>query len=140
MVFTGLQIPPNDVNMAKSKVALFWTREDLLGKAIQQLLTTAKDWKIIKIYEEANSNLLAEEVKRINPDVVILHLSDYTGKIMEMLKILMMDHCEMKIIAISLDDNRVEVYNKQTVWINEVSDLLSVMEEHTISNEKGGEA
>ena len=139
MVFTGLEIPPKDVNMAKSNLAILWAREDLLGKAIQQLLSTAKDWKIIKIYDEANSDILAREVERVNPDVVIIRRGEYTSNIMETLKKLMMDHCEMKIIAISLDDNLVEVYNKQTVRIQEVSNLLSVIEEHTVSNKQGGE-
>jgi DNA-binding NarL/FixJ family response regulator len=134
MAFTGLEIPPKDANMAKPNVAILWTREDLQGRAIQQLLITAKDWKIIKIYDETNSDLLVEDVERVNPAVVIIHLSDYAGRIMEMLNKLMMDHCEMKIIAISPDDNLVEVYNKQTVRIKEVSNLLSVIEEHTVPN------
>jgi hypothetical protein len=33
----------------------------------------------------------------------------------------------------------VEVYNKQTIGIKEVSDLLSVIEEQTVPNKQGGE-
>ena len=141
MIFIGLEIPPKDVNMTKSKVAILWGCEDLLGSAVEQLLTTAKDWKIIRIYDESDANLLVREVERVNPDVVILHRSDYASSLLEPLKKLMVDHREMRLIAISLENNLVEVYDKQTVSIKEASDLLSVMEEHPslYKNEQGGE-
>ena len=141
MIFIGLEIPPKDVNMTKSKVAILWGCEDLLGSAVEQLLTTAKNWKIIRIYDESDANLLVREVERVNPDVVILHRSDYASSLLEPLKKLMVDHREMRLIAISLENNLVEVYNKQTVSIKEASDLLSVMEEHPslYKNEQGGE-
>jgi len=141
MIFIGLEIPPKDVNMTKSKVAILWGCEDLLGSAVEQLLTKAKDWKIIRIYDESDANLLVREVERVNPDVVILHRSAYASSFQEPLKKLMVDHREMRLIAISLENNLVEVYNKQTVSIKEASDLLSVMEEHPslYKNEQGGE-
>ena len=141
MIFIGLEIPPKDVNMTKSKVAILWGCEDLLGSAVEQLLTTAKNWKIIRIYDESDANLLVREVERVNPDVVIFHRSDYASSFLEPLKKLMVDHREMRLIAISLENNLVEVYNKQTVSIKEASDLLSVMEEHPslYINEQGGE-
>jgi hypothetical protein len=139
MVFTGLEIPPRDVTMAKSKAAILWARPDLLGSTIEQLLTKVKDWKIIRLYDESDSGLLAREAERVNPDIVIINRSDFASSIMEPLKKLMLDNHEMKLIAINLEDNLVEVYNKQTVSIKEVSDLLSVIEEPTNSNNQGGE-
>jgi len=138
MVFTGLDIPPKDVNMAKSKVAMLWAHEDLLGKAVQQLLTTAKDWKIIRIYDEDDGDLLFRELERIKPDVFIIRRGQ-AGNIMNTLRKLMLGHCEMKIISISLENNSVEVYNKHTIGIKEVSDLLSIIEEHAVPHKQGGD-
>lgn len=139
MVFAGLEIPPKDVHVTKSKVAMLWAREDLLGKAVQQLLSTAKDWKIIRIYDKDNGCLLARELARVKPDVFIIQRGDYSGSITDTLKKLMLDHCEMKIITISLENNMVEVYDKQTIWIKGVSDLLSMIEDDDVPNERGGE-
>jgi hypothetical protein len=139
MVFTELNIPPRDVNMAKSKVAMLWAREDLLGKAVQQLLDTAKDWRIIRVYDEANGDLLARELERVKPNVFIIHRGDYSCSLTDILREWMRGHCEMKIIAISLENNMVEVYNKHTILITGVSDLLSVIEDNHTPNQQGGE-
>ena len=140
MVFTGLNIPPKDPNMAKSRVVLLWAREDLLGRAVQQLLNKVKDWQITRIYDETHGDILARELERLQPDVLIIHRGDYSGSSMNTLRQLMLGHCEMKIITISPEKNLVEVYDKHTICIKGVSDLLSVIEEGHAPGEQGGES
>src|SRR4026207_1156482 len=111
MLFTGLDIPPKDPNMAKSRVVLLWAREDLLGRAVQQLLNKVKDWQITRIYDETHGDILARELERLQPDVLIIHRGDYSGSSMNTLRQLMLGHCEMKIITISPEKNLVEVYD-----------------------------
>ena len=85
-----------------------------------------------------NTDTLAREVEKVNPDIVIIHQGMYSGEMRLPIK-LVQDHSKLKIITISLENNLVEVYNKHTICIKEVSDLLSIIEEDADPYERGGE-
>ena len=52
MDVTKLKIQPEEEHAPKSKVVILWGRENLLVKAVEQLLTARKDWKVIGISDE----------------------------------------------------------------------------------------
>ncbi len=64
---------------------------------------------------------------QVKPDVVIICQEDCAGD-MPLSMQLLQGRPGLKVITVSLENNSVEVYNKQKVWVNEVADLLSVVE------------
>ena len=78
---TQLKTQPEEENIAKSKVAILWGREDVLVKAVEHLLTTRQGWKVTRISDECDADALAREVEKANPEVVIVHQGTYAQKL-----------------------------------------------------------
>lgn len=123
--------------MAQSRTAIFWGPSDLLGEAIESILTTAKNWQVIKILGNRDFDELAREVKRVKPEIIIINRGPCTDDFPALLQIVEILP-EVKIITVNPDNNLVEVYNKQKVCIEEVSDLLSVIDKNFKSTTEGG--
>lgn len=123
---------------ASSKSAILWGRDDLLGMAIGSILTATRDWQVINILGNHDPKVLAREVEKSNPKIVFVNQGDRTDEFSPPLH-LMRDFPDLKIIVINLDNNLVEVYNKQRIWIKEASELLSIVDEHPTSTREGGE-
>jgi len=120
------------------KTAIFWGREDLLEKAIESILAATDDWRVIKILNDRDAGDLDKEVARIHPEIVFVNLGGCSDD--SSLAIHLMEHFpELKVITFSTENNRIEVYDRQVIWIKEASDLLSVINESSIQNLKGGD-
>ncbi len=112
--------------MNKTKTVILWGREDLLGRGVEFFLSTRSEWEVIRVSDKQGVDFLTQEVERVKPDVVIL----YQGNCAEDMPVPMrlLQACPgLKVITVSLENNSVEVYSKQKVWLKEVADLLSVV-------------
>ena len=127
----------NDGNPSTSRSAILWGREDLLGNAIASLLNEIHDWQVIKILGNHDAKVLAREVKKANPKIVFINQGDSTDEFPPPIH-LIQEFPELKIIVINLENNLVEVYNRQKIWIKEASDLLSIVDERSNPALKGG--
>jgi hypothetical protein len=121
-----------------SKTAILWGREDLLGSAIESILNTTRVWQVINLLGSHDAKLLAREVEKASPKIVFINQGDSTDEFPPPLH-LIQDLPDLKIIVINLDNNLVEVYKKQGIWIKEASELMSIVDEHPTSNPGGGE-
>ena len=113
--------------MTKSKMIVVWGDEDILSSAIEFFLASKADWKVVNISKKDNVNALIRAVKTSQPDIVILH----GGKddcVANLPLRLLQDHSAIKVITISLENNSMEVYTRQNIWVKQPSDLISVIE------------
>jgi hypothetical protein len=49
------------------------------------------------------------------------------------------DSPALKVVMINPANNRIEVFSRQVFWIENMTDLLSVIDEHSIPVPKGGD-
>jgi hypothetical protein len=115
-------------NIMKSKTVILYGHDDVLGHSVELFLSSRKDWKVIKISDKHTLAHLLGKIDKVNPDVVILHQGSNAGNT-SLPAHLMKDHVGLKVITFNLENNSMEVYNKQRIWVKNADDLLSVIEE-----------
>jgi hypothetical protein len=125
--------------LATPRTAILWGPKDLLGEAIESLLTTADNWLVIRMYDSQDVHLLPQEVERVKPEIVIIHQGHCTENFPPPIK-LIENFPELKIITINPENNLMEVYNKQIVCIKGVVDLLSTIGEQPNPIKEGADA
>ena len=128
----------NLVNEVQPKVAVVSRHESLLGCAIENLVGGYREWTFLQSSEDQNVKDLVQKVKEANPDIVIVPQNElaYDGQLLMRLS---QDFPELKkVIFVSLSENLLEVYSKQTLQINSVQDLFSEVENQfsTLQGEK----
>jgi hypothetical protein len=127
MLSREIQVLEKEKPMTITKTVILWGREDSLGEGAEIFLTSRKEWEVIHITDQYDADFLCKEVKLLNPDVVIIHQGDCADST-DVPARLMKDCPNLKVITVSLENNSVEVYNKQSVLVKEVSDLLSIVD------------
>lgn len=110
-----------------AKTVVLLGRESLFGSSVEILLSVEKIWQIVRISNDQSFNKLLRNVKAAKPNVVILYQAQHTGDT-RLLARLLRDCPGLKVITVNPDDNVMEVYTKQTVWLREVNDLLATVE------------
>lgn len=125
-------------DMVKPRTAILWGRADLLGEAIESILSSAEKWQVIKMLGNPDARALTREVERLRPEILIINQRHCTDGFPAPLNI-MESFPELIIITINPDNNLVEIFNKQKIRIKEVSDLLSVIDMCSNPAPKGGE-
>jgi hypothetical protein len=108
------------------KTAILAGPDDLLRQAVELLILDAKDWDVIGIWDEFEVDELIRDVDGKNPDVVVINRGGLTDK-MDLPLQLMKGHADITIITIGLEDNLMDVYNRQKVSISGASDLLLII-------------
>ncbi len=122
------QKPEKGSTMKNTRTVILWGREDMLTKGVGVFLNARKGWEVARITDTCNIDFLYQEVERVRPDVVIIYQGDYASET-DVPARLMANHPGMKVIIVSLETNSVEVYNKQSVLVKEVSDLFSIVDD-----------
>jgi len=108
------------------RTVILWGEDDVLTRAVENLLGTGGDWKVIRIHDDLDELSLAQMVERVTPDVLIVHEGVFNGNVRLLIKFVQ-DYSDLKIITIGLENNKMEIYNKKTVCIKEASDLLAAI-------------
>ena len=127
--------------MTKRQTAILWGRDDTLAQAMESFLKAEKTWKIKRIFIERGAAYLVEQVERNRPDVVILYSGDHAVD-QSLLVQLIGNQSDLKVVAVSLENNLMQVYSKHNFILREASDLLSIIEDTYLSDQpvfKGGE-
>jgi len=106
---------------------VLWGHENLLGYSVEFLLNSRKDLELVKLSGEMGAEALIEEVRKTHPDVVVIYQLDCSSNA-DLPVRLMENQLWLKVILVNLENNSVEVFNKQKVQISESSDLLSIVE------------
>ncbi len=113
--------------MKKTKTVLLWGREDLLSSSVEFFLASKNRWEVISLCNKDGTDALLKAVDSIQPNVVIIHLGEHDDP--EKLPMaLFQTFPALKVITVSLENNSVQIYNKQRVWIKDAADLLLAVE------------
>ena len=129
--------------MTKPRTVLLWGENDLLTKAMEMFLTAGHmaAWQVIRVPAEVCSQELVAQVQTIRPDLLILYQPKPVNGTDPLIKLLQ-EQPELKVIGeqpalrvimVSLENNVMQVYTKQSITVRHVSDLLSLMDDRYFS-------
>ncbi len=111
--------------MAKTRKIILWGREDVLGCSVEIFLSTLKEWEVVRRFSEQSDEGLKDVIEREKPDVVLLNL-DSSNQTLPVR--LIQFYPGVKVITVDLNNNTIEIYNKQELCISAVSDFLYAVE------------
>lgn len=115
-----------DMNTTLEKTVILWGQDDVLTIAVENLLHTGDNWKVMRISDDLDEVALAQVVEQVIPDVVIVHEGAFSGNVRLLIRFVQ-DYPKLKIITIGLENNKMDIYTKKTMCIKEPSDLLAAI-------------
>jgi len=101
------------------------TKEMLLGAGIESLLIGQKELDFIGIISNSNIELI-NKINRLKPEVVILDENMYLVNAKELMAC-MEKWPEMRLVVVSTNENRMQVYNKRQFQVTQSMDLVEMM-------------
>jgi len=113
--------------------AILWGPEIMLVDSVEYFLKTKTNWEVVKISNDFGADYLVQQVNTIVPNVVILCQEKEFNDFSLLARLFQARFC-LKVIAVSLENNVMQVYSKQNVMMHTVSDLLSVVGASNLSN------
>jgi hypothetical protein len=127
----SLQSSVTDIQMIQptcdlGKTIILWGQDDVLIRAVEDLLGVETGWRLIRVLDDLNEVSLARTLAHFTPDVLIVHENAFGSDIRSLLGFVQA-HSQLKIITIGLQNNQMEIFNKKRVCIREASDLLAAV-------------
>ena len=113
--------------MTKPKMIVVWGSEDILSAYIEYFLAAKDDWNVVSISNQEAQETLMLAVDTMQPDFVIINQpcnADLTDLPLKLLQ----DHPAIKVITIGLENNLMDVYSLQQVFIRQAADLIKVID------------
>jgi predicted nuclease of predicted toxin-antitoxin system len=126
-------IENKDAGQSLSRKAVIWGPDDLLAQAMEFFLKAEDTWQVIRISADQSLEDLFEQIKRNQPDVIILHTGNCGGNTSLAIQLLQ-DFPNLRVITTSLEDNQMQVYSKYSIRVRNASDLLSIIEDRYFSD------
>ena len=126
-------IENKDPGQSHARKAVIWGPDDLLAQAMEFFLKAEDTWQVIRISIDQSIEDVFEQIKRIQPDVIILHTGNCAGNT-SLAAQLLLDYPNLRVITTSLEDNQMQVYSKYSVRVRNASDLLSIIEDRYFSD------
>ncbi len=118
----------HDAELRQPKTIVLWGQDDLLTQAVEALLTSQAGWQVIRICDQTDETMVVSKLKAVEPQVLIVH-QDTFSRSLQLLFEFVQKYSELRIITINLDNNKMEIFNKQTIYLKEVSGLMSIIAE-----------
>lgn len=116
---------PDDKNTARSKTAIVWGPNDLLGWTVDFFLSARKDWLVINLSNERGGmDALIQEVENAHPDAVIVY-QQTCDKSIYLPAQLLHNYPGLIVVSVNPDNNSMEIYNKKHIQIEEIADFIS---------------
>lgn len=109
------------------RMVVVWGEEDILNTSIQYLLSLKKGWNVVCITNQKDLETLITASQTPHAEIVIIVKADQKNAPQFFLQ-LIQDYPAVKVIAISLKNNTMEVYRKQEILVKQSSDLVSEIE------------
>jgi len=115
----------NSIDIVNPRVLVISRRESLIGTMLERLIPIEKDWMVLQVSEDQKVVDLIQKVNEKNPNIVVVPQDEYISD--EQLFLRFLQDCSeiKKVITVSLQENKIEVYCKQKVQIKSSQDLLS---------------
>ena len=126
------------MDLTSPKVIILWKDDDVLLRAVELLLKSRAGWRVTTFTENWDDNDLIQQVNGTSPDVFIVHEDVFIAKIYLFTKFAQ-QFSRLKIITMSLENNQLNIYKRQTISVREATDLFSIIEENLHADPPGGE-
>ena len=117
----------------KSKTAILWGCNDLLAQAMEFFIQAEEQWQVVRLSTDTGVDDLVEQAEKLRPNVIILY-ADHCANDPKLIMQLIEKQPNLRIVTVSLEDNRMQVYCKQSIMVRKVSDLLSIIEDRHFSD------
>lgn len=124
-------IASTDPEPVQPRKAILWGRDDLLAQVIGSFLKDT-EWDVIRVSSDGDFETLIREVKRVQPEAVIL--CRYKPEDSALALRLIEEQTCLKVIILGPDSNQTQVYSKQNIILRGSADLLSIIESEKLSD------
>lgn len=114
--------------MTSTKRILVWSSENILGSSIKLFLAAREDWVVTSMTDQEDQAALILAVESEQPDVVIIHRECFDSDPAQLMLQFLIDHPNIKVVTVSLENNAVEVISKQKILVQQASDLIAAIE------------
>jgi len=114
--------------------AVLWGPEILLMDSVELFLKAAA-WEVIKLSSECGVDHLIQRVNAVKPRVVILCQERDSNDFTLLMQLAQIQVCS-KVVVVSQESNLVQVYGREKLIMNDVSDLLSVVDHEYFPNKQ----
>jgi len=122
-----------DAESSGARKAILWGQDTLLSQAVEIFLEESMAWSVIRISSDDGSERLFQETGEINPDLVILCIDRFDES--SSLPLQLIDQQQnLKVVTLGLESNLIQVYSRQNVILQGVSDLLSIVKTRNFSD------
>jgi hypothetical protein len=119
----------------KVRTIVVWGNGDILDSAVQFILSTKNEWNVVNISNSLDFKSLVNSLGNQPADIIIVNEAD--NQVFSRLPLMLLNEPRnMRVITISLENNVICVYSKQSLTVNKASDLLSVIEGEVILDEQ----
>ena len=122
-----------DAESTSARKAILWGQDNLLSQAVEMFLEESMVWNVIRISSDEGNEKLFQETREIDPDVVILCINRFDESSSLPLQ-LINQQTNLKVITLGLESNLMQVYSRQNVILQGVSDLLSIVKSRTYTD------
>jgi hypothetical protein len=126
MDLTELLGPIEDSTPAQVQKAVLWGPESVLMDSVELFLKTGTTWDVVKISNECGVDYLIQRAKIIEPVVIVLCQEKDVNDVALLMQLAQIQSC-MKVVAVSMESNLMQVYSRSHVILHNVTDLLSVI-------------
>ncbi len=123
--------------LSQPKTIVLWGQDDLLTQVVEALLGSQAGWEVIRISDQYDEAALASKLKIMEPHVLVVHQDVFSRSLRQLFEFVQ-KYSVLRIITINLDNNEMEIFNKQTVCLKEVSEFMSIIADE-IRATKGGQ-
>jgi len=126
MDFIELLSPIENSTPKHSQIAVLWGVEGLFLDSVELFLKAGAAWDVVKVPDECGVDFLLQRVKTVKPTVVVLCQERDASDVALLMQLAQIQSC-LKVVAISMESNLMQIYSKQRVIMHNVSDLLSIV-------------
>ncbi|RMF00029.1 MAG: DNA-binding response regulator [Chloroflexi bacterium] len=114
-----------DGEVVKKHRVLVVDENSMFSNGVQLLLVAQKTLEIIGTVP-VDLSLISAEIERLHPDVLVLNekmVSSQSNLIFSLLK----NHPTLRVIALNLEGNQINIFDNRQVMVKSFSDLVSAI-------------
>jgi DNA-binding NarL/FixJ family response regulator len=99
--------------------------ESLIGKGVESILSREMDLSVtsISFIDDATLN---QQIERVQPDVVILDESLLSSEMPRLFN-LFASYPNLRVMVLSVGENRINIYDRQEIQVSHSADLVSAI-------------
>ena len=113
--------------MTLSKLIVIWGCENVVNTHIKNSISTRKDWKEVRISELSELDATIQSQAETPEEIVFISEESFHKVSFEDLQVIE-GRTDIKLITLSFNNNIMDVFSRQAIFVQQASDLLSIIE------------